>query len=519
MNTARSATGNQPIAARPGSSFTAVTRAFESGAALLGASVVGNGLNYFFMLFLARQLGMEHFGLYALGVTIFNTVLLIAYAGLDTGVIKFVSSFIAQGGEEDARRVIVVALVLVTVIGVGAGLGFGLFAAPLSSELYQKPGLELVLQCFALAIPFALLGGLMLAALQALHTVRYIVALKYLWEPLGKWLVAGFAIWAGWGIGGVVLGCAAVFGVTAALAGFALLRRGYLRLADVRRLRRKDVHLLAAYAAPLLAANLFGVIAPRADIMMLGYWVTVEDVGVYLAAFQTAAALALILGAFDVVFAPMISQAWAAQDRQSLEAQYKMIHRLAFTVTMPLCVLLMLFSGEVLRAFGSGFSAGGTILAVLAVGHLANASSGCANTVLLMSGASRVVLLNTVLYGLVLMGATAAMIPLWGTLGAAVAASACFVLLNGLRVAEVWRLYRMLPWTPSILKPLAAGISMGLMIWLLKPHLDTQVYLPLALASCGLYLGILLVARVEDDDALILTSWAARVRTAAGWAR
>ena len=51
---------------------------FEGGSMLLVASVFGNGMNYFFMLFLARQLGTDDFGLYALGVTIFNTLLLVA---------------------------------------------------------------------------------------------------------------------------------------------------------------------------------------------------------------------------------------------------------------------------------------------------------------------------------------------------------------------------------------------------------------------------------------------------------
>ena len=58
---------------------------------LLLASVFGNGVNYLFMMFLARQLGMEDFGIYALGLTIFNALLLVAIAGIHTGTIKFES--------------------------------------------------------------------------------------------------------------------------------------------------------------------------------------------------------------------------------------------------------------------------------------------------------------------------------------------------------------------------------------------------------------------------------------------
>ncbi|MBX9658634.1 MAG: flippase [Nitrospiraceae bacterium] len=504
---------------RGGERISVARGTLESGAVLLCASVFGNGLNYFFMLFLARQLGMEEFGLYALGVTLFNTALLVGCAGLDTGVIKFVSAYMGQGRVDDARRVIATAVTIVTLLGVVAGIGFWAMAASLSTQLYQKPGLAVVLLCFAPALVFALVGAVLLAALQAFQTVRYTVALKYFWEPVGKWVTAGIAIWAGWGLSGVVLGWVVVFGVTACLAGAVLARQGRLGVTDFAGLGRSEVRTLVTYSAPLLLANLFGVVAPRADVMLLGYWVSAGDVGVYLAAFQTAAVLALILGALDVVFAPAISRAWAANDRLTFQESYAMVHRVAFTATVPLCVLLVLFADDVLRVFGSGFAAGGSILAVLAVGHLVNASSGCANTVLLMSGHSRIVLINTVGYGTLLIGATAAMIPVWGPSGAAFAASGSFVLLNGVRVAQVWRLHRMLPWTRAIVKPLAAGGMMGLAIWLLKPYLATAAYLPLGVMACALYIAVLYVARLESDDALILTALAARVRMAAGWAR
>ncbi len=507
-----SSDGGTPKRAAADQSASEKISFMENGAAVLAASLFGNGLNYFFMLFLARQLGMEQFGLYALGVTLFNTALLVGCAGLDTGVTKFVSAYMAQGRAGAARRVIAAAVTIVTLLGVLTGIGFWAMAAPLSERLYQKPGLALVLLCFAPALVFALVGSVF-------QTVRYTVALKYLWEPIGKWVTAGIAIWAGWGLSGVVLGWVAVFGVTACLAGAVLARQGRLDVTDFAALGRSEVRTLVTYSAPLLLANLFGVVAPRADVMLLGYWVSAEDVGVYLAAFQTAAVLALILGALDVVFAPAISRAWAANDRLTFRESYAMVHRVAFTATVPLCVLLVLFADDVLRVFGSGFAAGGSIMAVLAVGHLVNASSGCANTVLLMSGHSRIVLINTVGYGTLLIGATAAMIPVWGPSGAALAASGSFVLLNGVRVAQVWRLHRMLPWTRAIVKPLAAGGVMGLAIWLLKPYLATAAYLPLGVMACVLYIAVLYVARLESDDALILTALAARVRMAAGWAR
>lgn len=108
---------------KAGRSLSGKTSLMEGGASLLVASMFGNGMNYFFMLFLARQLGTEDFGIYALGLTIFNALLLVAIAGVDTGAIKFVSEYRAQGQEEAACRAIATAVVLVTGFGLIAGLG------------------------------------------------------------------------------------------------------------------------------------------------------------------------------------------------------------------------------------------------------------------------------------------------------------------------------------------------------------------------------------------------------------
>jgi hypothetical protein len=96
---------------------------FEGGLALFVSSAFGNGLNYLFMIFLAHQLGMDDFGVYALGVTLFNTVILLATAGLDTSAVKFGSQQEAGGDGRGVRRMISLIVFVAVVIGLVAGAG------------------------------------------------------------------------------------------------------------------------------------------------------------------------------------------------------------------------------------------------------------------------------------------------------------------------------------------------------------------------------------------------------------
>jgi len=487
---------------------------FEGGMALMAGSVLGNGLNYFLMMFLARQLGMEEFGIYALAVTLFNTLILLVTTGVDSGTVKFTAERLALGDRSGARRMAMGAWSIAAGGGLLAAIGLAIAATPLASAVYGKPGLASLLFLFAAAIPFAFSTALLLSSLQAYQTVRYTALVKYLWEPLGKWGTAVLALTVGWGLTGVAGGIVVTFIASMVLAAVALVRVAQLTISDVGVIRKDDIRALALFCLPLLASNVFGVVAPRMDIMLLGYWASSQDVGLYLVAFQTAAILALVLGAFDVAFAPIMSQAWARRDDTTFRESYLAVHRIAGMATVPLFVVVVVFRDEVLALFGPDSGEGGTALMILAIGYLMNALSGGANTVLLMTGRSRTVLMNTIVYGFALVLGTAMLIPRWGILGAAVSASSALIGVNVLRVWQVWQRHRMFPWAWTMLKPLSAGLAMGAVLWVLKPLVPAIFNLPLAIASCGVYLFALILAQVESDDRAMVAATLAKFRLA-----
>ncbi|HXZ24924.1 MAG TPA: oligosaccharide flippase family protein, partial [Nitrospiria bacterium] len=120
----------------------AVTTLAGSGAALLLASAAGNGLSYLFGMFAARALGADSFGLYALGLTLFNVLALFAPLALDVAVIKFVSGQLAAGESGLARRTVVRAGAIAAVSGLLAAVALALCAPWLASSIYHKPELS-----------------------------------------------------------------------------------------------------------------------------------------------------------------------------------------------------------------------------------------------------------------------------------------------------------------------------------------------------------------------------------------
>ncbi len=473
---------------------------FEGGLVMLLASAFGCGLNYLLMLYLARALGASEFGVYVVGVTLFNTVTLLVVFGMDSAVVKFISEYRAGASAENIRRTIAFAAGTVVLVGVIAAGLFGLLVGPVASGLYATPELRTLLWWFAPAIPLVLVGTVFLAALQGLQIVRYTVLIKYSWEPIGKLLLVGLCLWAGFGLTGVGASFLMAAAMTAAFGFLAVRKETGIAWSDVGTWQSTDRRRLFAYCGPLVVSSFIGVVGPRTDVMILGYWAGVQEAGVYAAAFQTAAILALVLAAFDFAFAPIMGEAWAKRDHKQLAEAYQSVHRLSLMVTVPLLVWLLVFGKECLGVFGQAFSHGAMALTILAVGHTVSAATGCANTVLLMSGKSRVVMQNTIVSGLGLVALTLLLIPLWGVTGAAIAAAASLMALGLVRVVEVWRLYKVLPWTSAFFKPLIAGALMAILLFLAKRYVEPASYLFLGIGGGLVYVLVLALMRLESDD-------------------
>ena len=482
----------------------------QGGSALLLASAFGNGLNYAFGIFLARTLGAEEFGLYALALTIFNMVSLTAVFGMDSGTTKFVSHHLVEGQHGKARESLIAAAAIAFGSGLVAAIGLAVLAHPIAVTLYDKPHLLQSLLYFSAAIPLATLTMVLISTLQAYQTVRYTILVKYLWEPVGKFILAGGLLWAGFQLLGVLISIVIVFAVSAALSINAVRQLAFARSDCLVAWNWREARVLFSFCLPLVVSKIFGVVAPRSDILILGYWVSVGEVGVYLAAFQTAAIMSLVLSAFDTSLGPIISRAWSQQDRARMRESYQAVSRLSIMAALPIFCCLLLFSNEILRIFGSEFVDGRWALMILALGQVFNTATGSANTVLLMSGHSRLVMTNTVVMGVLLLAATAMIIPFLGITGAALAAATVFILTNVIRVSQVWRLHHVQPYSTDLAKPVAAAsLATGiiLMLFHVAPSLSSPA---LALAFSLLYVAGIWLLGVSRQDRLIFESLVSR---------
>lgn len=489
-------------------SASAFDKTVLDGGAMFIASSAGNGLNYLFSMGLARALGAFEFGLYAIGLTYFNVLTQITPLGTTTGVTKFVSESLALKDHGKAWETIksAITITLFSSIIFGGILAAG--ARSISEHLYGKPELTTVLLLFAVVLPFAATASLLFNALLAFQATRAAITVKYVWEPVGKIVLASIMVFLGFHLVGVIsaIGLVIAFGAymaAKALKGKLLTLHAEMNYCWPRRLRE-----FVLFCSPLAISNAFGVIAPRSDILILGYWVNTNEIGVYLACLQTAGIISLVLGSFETVFAPFIARVLALNNLAQLRAVYQSLSRLVILFTIPLWIVLSVLSSSILNLFGEAFREGWIPLVILTTGHLVSSMASSPNHVLLMGGHSKTVMLNTVVTGLLQIVVAILLIPHFGTVGAAIASAGGLLAITFARVVQVWRRYHVIPFSIHFIKPLVAGGAMaGAMLvvaHLLKPSLQGLEIPLVCVVGLFTYLGCQLALGLDPVDKSLL---------------
>ena len=133
---------------------------------------------------------------------------------------------------------------------------------------------------------------------------------------------------------------------------------------------------------------------------------------------------------------------------------------------------------------------------------------------LIMSGRSNIVFINSVVLLIVALALDFWLVPVYGLMGAAVAGAFVIASVNIVRLGEVWFLMRMHPFSRAYFKPLVAALPafvVGLM-WRQWLPLYSFVYLALAcLTVGGFYLVSLLMLGLDQGDRVMIEALRARV--------
>lgn len=406
-------------------------RGLLRGSALVMAiQVFGIGLAYAMQVLVARRAGAFQFGLFAYAWTWMNLVFLVAPFGLNELVLCLIPSYATRGQWPLLRGLLVRAPMLVLCLaGVAGSVAVGVLLL-LGDRLGDHYRLPLLLTFVATPL-FGLLaflqgvgrafGGACLAFLPRLIGLPGAVLLT----------VGGFAL-AGKTPDAIHILVVTV-AATAALVGVqAMLLARAMPTEAKRCIAKGATRDWLAQAMPLLFITLCFGLLTHCDLLIVGLFLSAEDVAIYQAASRTAALISFPLFALNALVAPMIARLHAEDRLRDLEHSVSIATQAVFWPSVGLALLAILGSRYILGVFGTSFEAGQVVLTILVLGHLVNVGTGPVSYLMTMTGhhgSCAVVWGSTVAAQLAL---NLLLIPKLGTVGAATGTTlaTCFATLS-----------------------------------------------------------------------------------------
>ncbi len=383
-----------------------------ASAAVLGGNVV---LGYGVSVVLTRLLGLEGFGIYSVVIALVTMLTAPAFFGLPTLIGREVSWASSKGEfglvaglvRRSHQFIVCVAAAMI----VGAFL-VQLVAGKSSPALYW-------------ALPLILLMSLAAARSAMLRGIGKVLEGQWPEQLLRPALLIGLALaWVA--LDRVISPTVAVAltGLAALIAlGVSLLQWGLSKpkaLKGVRPIYRDAAWLKAVIPFALSTGVL--VISAQISLVILGAIRGPEEVAVFRVSSQTAQLCALGYTAAIMNISPRIAAAFASSDRTLMQRTARQGALFATAFCLPAALVLIVGGKPLLSLmFGSTYSVGASVMAILAFGQILNSAFGCGASLLNMTGHERdcTIALGG---GLVLQVlGSLALVPLWGATGAAIA--------------------------------------------------------------------------------------------------
>lgn len=403
-------------------------------------------------MLVARVLGAQDLGRYALGFALLAVISLLSLCGFRAALTRYVAVQLADRDPAAVRGTI--RLCMSVSIGVSVVLAAGLaLASGQLADLFNDPTFANDIILVALVLPAATIRDTSLAATQGWRSQKAFTLIGWVYEPLARLALTALALIAGFGLTGAFVAIL-VAGWTSALAAVWALR-GRLRALPTAP-RRFETRAIFSFSMVSWATTLASSGLIWADTLLLGHLSSTESVGVYNVSTRLVTLAVFVMAPINAAVAPQFAHLFHRGEGDALGRLYATSTTLIVRLSLPAFVLLAVFPRGLLGIFGPDYMRGATVTLILAVGQLVSAATGPCGTLLNMSGRVSLNLANNVVILVLNVVLNLFLIPRWGIIGAAVAWSVSLSLVNVLRVAQVHHLLGAVPFGRSALK---AGVA------------------------------------------------------------
>lgn len=379
-----------------------------------------------FAIVVGRTLGADAYGAFGLSLSIITIFSILSTAGLDIGLLKFVASNNKTGNKQEISHSYLTSLIIAVPLSTVISYLSFLYSPAIAGQIFDKAHLTPYFKIASLGILPLTIIKMNGEALRGFKEIKEYVFLKYAGTHLFavSLLVLFYFIFIQNDII-VIVSYVSGLVLLSLLSFYLILKKIRFSRYEFELERLKKMVYLSV---PLMLAGSLMFVKGWIDTIMVGYFMTNSDVGIYNIALKVASLTSIVLTAVNIIAAPQFAE--SQDDEDDLQKNIQRASRLIFMFSFPVMLVIFLLPDFILGLFGAEFTSGKSALFILLGGHLINTMAGSVGNVMKMTG-KEVALQNitfiTTGLGIVL---NYTLIPIIGIDGAAVSTMTTMIFWN-----------------------------------------------------------------------------------------
>lgn len=334
------------------------------------AMILGLLLN----LFITRYYGAESMGLFALINSFFAIALIFSLMGIDTAILRLVPEYRFKyffSTLISLYQKIVLLIIAVSFI-ITAVCYFNI--EWISKYLFDKVEINYLLTVATLFIVINALGALNLSFIRAFKEIKLFTVLE-ITKPFTKILslliLSFLSINLNNPVYALFAGNVLFMIISFALVSYVVnLNRKLPSEIKIKKEYKVNYCSILSLSFPMFLTAALLILISQTDILMLGVFSELNQVGIYAIVMKLAVLSGFILGAINTMIAPKFSELYHNGQFEELKNVAKKSSKLMFWASLPIVGVLVIFGSLILDLFGHEFSSGYYSLLIIVLGQL-----------------------------------------------------------------------------------------------------------------------------------------------------
>ena len=462
-------------------------------------TLLGAFLGYIIRIVLARNLSVEGFGLFYAVFTFILFFTLIRTLGLNQALLKFIPKFLVQKRFDKIKSSITFVLIATFVSSGIFSLIFLIFSKFLTFNYFKSESAYLtliILTAYFLISNFIDFFSRIFQSFQK----PFLFSLRNLLPNLIVFLFILLFI-KSFGILAPSLAYL-VAAIITSLVFFFLMLKIFPFFKYKTTLTKPLIKKFMIFGMPVMLTLLGGTIIGYIDTLILTFFRTLSEVGVYNAILPTALVLHIFGLAIANVLFPMVSELHERKLKEKLVNGLKKILKYSFFLILPIGLILLIFPKLFLNLFfGKEYLAGALAMQILVIGAILYAVAAITSVVISGLGHPKKVTKIVLFAALVNIIGNFILIPFFGINGAAIATFLSYLIILILTSLSLSKLIDLnIPWKPWIIT-FICGFIFVLIIYILKTILSLNLWLELIITviTAGvIYVALCYLFKVID---------------------